>query len=259
MKKFIWLTILTTLIILFAMKFRFLIQLFSPQQESLLTHSDGLEKEYYHSGKVRKTIPYRHNRIEGIVKDYYEDGTVRAKINYRNGIRQGITATFYPNGQPEKIYTYKDGNLSGPAKSFDDDGSLRSETTFFNNVQRGKETGYYKNGTVSYVLELDDKGKMQGLLKEYYPSGSLREETLYVNNEAEGEAHSYYEDGTLREIINYHKNLYHGIYREYDRNNFLIREARYENGKLLKEKIFTPENISINIETNNDDTREEND
>jgi antitoxin component YwqK of YwqJK toxin-antitoxin module len=49
---------------------------------------NGLEKQYYQSGKIEYERPYVNNKRNGILKRYYESGKLEMETVYKNDIEQ---------------------------------------------------------------------------------------------------------------------------------------------------------------------------
>ena len=106
---------------------------------------DGLVKEFYDDGKLKREYNYKNNKRDGIGKEYDEEGKLWSEWNYKNGEKDGISREYYNNGK------------------------LRAE----NNLKNGKPEGlcrlYYENGKL--YAEADHKDD-KALVKGYYESGN---------------------------------------------------------------------------------------
>ena len=70
---------------------------------------NGVDKEYYENGKIRKETPYVNGKREGAVKQYYPNGSLKSESMYRNNQSTGMTKTYYETGELEKVYSYQKG------------------------------------------------------------------------------------------------------------------------------------------------------
>jgi antitoxin component YwqK of YwqJK toxin-antitoxin module len=70
---------------------------------------EGLQKEYYESGKLKIEGSYKNHKREGILKIYHENGELGWEENYINNELEELAKEYYKNGEYRYIDTYKDG------------------------------------------------------------------------------------------------------------------------------------------------------
>src|SRR4051812_43371995 len=59
---------------------------------------EGVSKQFYKSGKLRRVATYKNDRYEGKVTDYYENGQIKNEVDYRAGLKNGTEKVYYENG-----------------------------------------------------------------------------------------------------------------------------------------------------------------
>ncbi len=70
---------------------------------------EGMQKQYYPDGALKKEIPCVNGLFHGTLKEYYTSGTVYSEINYANGKAISAKKTYYPNGILRSEGPMKDG------------------------------------------------------------------------------------------------------------------------------------------------------
>ena len=167
--------------------------------------NDGVYKEYYKSGKLRRQIPficgdndddfYAH----GIETLYYED-----KDSEGNDTYTILEENEFRN--MEKV---------GISKKYSIDGGLLSEQ--FNDEIIDLEDGFYgmkykeyhnSNGALA-LIEEKDWGKA------YYENGELKAEWTNINYRKDGQYREYHENGELKMEVNYKNGIRYGIMNKY--------------------------------------------
>ncbi len=138
--------------------------------------------------------------------------------------------THYPNGSTESRIEYRFGKMHGQAVWYYEHGKKRMEAQYVH-------------------------GSLQGVCNRYYRNGSLESRSHYQQDTLEGEMLVYDEDGAwLSERFVYHKgkkngpyacyhdgdqvmvegafkdDQFHGEWRYYDANGFLVGKAFFRNG-----------------------------
>ena len=117
---------------------------------------DGIQKWYYHNGKLWRETPYKNGKEDGIAKYYSENGKLMQETSYKNGKRDGIAKYYSENGKLRSETPYKDGKLDGIEKYYSENGNLIATMTY----QKGKAiSAKCANGRVlsgEYPFSLDE-------------------------------------------------------------------------------------------------------
>ncbi len=64
---------------------------------------------------------------DGVHKEYYENGNLKKEVTYKNGKKDGVSKGYYENGELFAQHILKDGKEEGLSISYFQDGSLRME------------------------------------------------------------------------------------------------------------------------------------
>lgn len=91
-----------------------------------------------------------------------------------------------------------------------DNGKKKSLSYFINNVLNGKSIIYYESGKIKEII--------------YYTDGLIDKEYI-----------KFHENGNINIICNYKYSLKHGVYKEYDKYNKLIKTIVYNDGNIISE------------------------
>jgi hypothetical protein len=125
---------------------------------------DGLEVEYYKSGKVRSNAFWIKGKKEGVFKQFFESGNLAVEVNYHNNRRVGDMKIYRSTGQLHlieiydslgELIDYREYNLDGsrntnpfPLTSFEKDtvrlgDSIRARVRLGNTANFGMMKGYF--------------------------------------------------------------------------------------------------------------------
>ena len=77
-------------------------------------------------------IPFKNGKVEGIQKDYYENGKIKREISHKNGVVDGLAKVYYPTGKLMLEENYKNDQLDGIVKRYDESGKIISEEFYKN-------------------------------------------------------------------------------------------------------------------------------
>jgi antitoxin component YwqK of YwqJK toxin-antitoxin module len=161
-----------------------------------------------------------------------------------------------PNGKTELILG---GLINGEVRELDDSGSLIYLWHYKDNRLDGLSYKFYPSGAVCYELSYE-KDVLQGPAKKYYEDATLAEEVIYADGKVEGIAKVYlkngnyyeyrYKDGQLNgktflydsnrrllETLEYKNNVLDGAVSKYYLSGALKSDAKYVNGKELKDSV----------------------
>ena len=94
---------------------------------------DGLFKEYYENGQLRKEVVYKEGEII-LYTTFHKNGQMETRINCKNGLKDGSCEVFYSNGQLESDIMYEnDIPVDGPYTIFFENGHIKEKGVFSNN------------------------------------------------------------------------------------------------------------------------------
>ena len=112
---------------------------------------DGIVKEYYEDGKLKRELEYKNGALEGISRTYYQSGELMYEYNYKGGKLEGIARKYYRNGKVAYEWNYRDGKRDGITKSSNKSGLLQVEWNFKDDRLDGITRIYYKDGGIQYI------------------------------------------------------------------------------------------------------------
>ncbi len=68
-------------------------------------------------------------KLEGIAKEYYESGLLKREGNFKDGKLHGIMRDYYTSGEINYVDTYKNGQKTN-RKMYDKEGNLEFEQDY---------------------------------------------------------------------------------------------------------------------------------
>lgn len=109
-----------------------------------------LQKEYYESGKLKKSGWYLKSKIPIDTTFYYfENGNYeRIEVRDDSGRLNGITKVFGDNGQVSQEISYINNSVKGFINSYNEKGELMSRLFYLNNRQLGDGYWYGPAGNI---------------------------------------------------------------------------------------------------------------
>ncbi len=189
-----------------------------------LNRKQGLWKEFYPNGVVKKEMRYRDDKLDGYLKIFEPDGNLVKAEKYIDGVLQenvdelvklDVVNTYYESGKKKSSGTYKEGYPEGFTRRFSEEGVIIGSELYKDGYKIGE--GIY-----------DEKGYKQGLWKEYYITGELKAQGEYSNDKKIGEWVYYYSNGKVEQRGKYGKdNKPTGDWKWF-----------YESGNLLRSESF---------------------
>jgi antitoxin component YwqK of YwqJK toxin-antitoxin module len=73
----------------------------------------GVYKEWYESGKLKKSHVFKYGQIHGKAKAYHPNGKLKAIGNYKDGKMDGKWMFYKENGQVLSVHNYVNGQEVG--------------------------------------------------------------------------------------------------------------------------------------------------
>lgn len=157
---------------------------------------------------------------DGLVKEYYGDGAVRRTIDFKNGIAHGKGIDYYPSGEVFEESCFSQGQLHGLNKLYRRDGALWTEAVYRHGRLHGVVASYHDNGNTEARAEYKN-GNLDGSYTKYDKYGNLLEEGNFNQGEKEGNYTSYHETGQVARV------------ERYIRGKLVYCEEFDENGRII--------------------------
>jgi len=76
----------------------------------------GLEKQWYPSGKLKSEVPFEQGKPNGLAIQYWEKGTKKSEGQYQNGVEQGTHTWWFEDGSKDQQVDYEQGIVNGLVK-----------------------------------------------------------------------------------------------------------------------------------------------
>jgi antitoxin component YwqK of YwqJK toxin-antitoxin module len=107
----------------------------------------GLVRVYDNdNGKLYRELPYDvHGKENGVEKQYYESGKIEYERPYVNGKRNGMVKKYYESGKLEMENQYADDKIIGSVKFYYESGKLKSEVKYTDDIE-GETKNYDETG-----------------------------------------------------------------------------------------------------------------
>jgi antitoxin component YwqK of YwqJK toxin-antitoxin module len=153
------------------------------------------------------------NLFNGIEVLHHTNGVIKLQLPFTNGLPHGHRMMWHPNGQNESQGDYVDGQRSGLWETWFANGKPDKKGMFVNGKATGLQTFWHTNGVKS----------IEWFYKDGYPHGEMTR---------------YHENGVKQQHGFYETNRQHGKWIAWDENGGQIREAEFDKGKLISEKIL---------------------
>lgn len=192
----------------------------------------GVWKEFYPNGIVKKESDYTDDLLNGYVKEYSLKGSLVSTTKYVKGVLQtdapelaklDSKSEYGEGGKVKFTGTYKNGVPEGVHRYFNAEGKVESAKV-------------YAEGVLVAEGIMDKEGVQQGLWKEYYPSGKLKSIGEYAKGKRIGEWVYYFPDGKLEQKGKFDsKGRAQGVWRWY---HPCLTPCSGETGKLWREENY---------------------
>ncbi len=82
-----------------------------------------IDKQYFESGQIKQTAPYKEGKLNGTLTMYYENGHVESEWDYVDGILEGTIRLYDEDGHLKSEGSYHNGQLVSK-KNYDPEGKL---------------------------------------------------------------------------------------------------------------------------------------
>jgi antitoxin component YwqK of YwqJK toxin-antitoxin module len=107
---------------------------------------NGIEKQYYESGKIEYERTYVNDKRNGILKEYYESGKLEMQNQWQDDELMGLSKFYYESGKLQEEDPYTNDVLNGTVKEYYESGVLK-DVTAYNNGEKGTAINYDENGS----------------------------------------------------------------------------------------------------------------
>ncbi len=176
---------------------------------------DSIWVFYDQAGDTTEKISYLLGKRNGYSLKYQKDPVhglyVHTSELYAGDRKQGLARVFFPDGKVKQTIPYTDGKKDGLSREYDREGKIITLFEYNNDFLISR----------SRINRTDESGLKQGEWLDFYPDGSIKTER------------------------NYHDDLLHGYYKEYDDRGRLLVTLLYDNGKVTGSEIDNSAEIEI--------------
>ena len=118
---------------------------------------NGLHKEYYSSGQLKKTTYYYNGLRHEFAREYYENGKMKKSMRFEKGIPYGEEFTYYENGMVKERKNYNQkGEISGDTYIYLEDGTLISDIAYRDGKPTGRKRIYHPNGVIKLAVKCNN-------------------------------------------------------------------------------------------------------
>jgi uncharacterized protein (TIGR02145 family) len=121
----------------------------------------GIEKEYYNNGTLKRETNYNEDRKEGVQKEYYDDGTLQAETPFADGYIEGEVMKYHKNGKLASKAKYQKNKQIEFGEVFDPDGSPATDGSY-KDPRDGYAYQWIRIGTQLWTAENMNFGTFEG-------------------------------------------------------------------------------------------------
>ncbi|HZZ76224.1 MAG TPA: tetratricopeptide repeat protein, partial [Puia sp.] len=111
---------------------------------------NGIETNYYSTGKPSRITEYKDGEKNGRYTEYYLNGGKKSDLRMEGGKQEGYVVNYYTNGKIQAEGWMHEGQAIGYWNYYDDSGNITDRDYFLDGVVHGYKTEYYPNGKISY-------------------------------------------------------------------------------------------------------------
>ena len=207
---------------------------------------DGLNIQFYESGKNRSKSNFKQGRRDGLFTEWYESGHRKFVENYKEGHLDGFSTDWYESGQKQGERNYKDGKKDGLWTEWYENGKKKGEVNYKAGKRDGKATRWYENGQIA-----SEENWKQGIQRDaicWKPDGAR----CSVSNlkDGNGVLVSYYPNGRKRDEANFKEGKRNGLWTSWYENGQKKREENCKNGNPMSSVAWKPNGEKVtNIES----------
>ena len=178
--------------------------------------------------------------FSGTVIDHHENGQLSLEQIYANGVVTKETH-WYESGKIKaegsgRKYEEPDGKWT----RWYENGNKEFEEHFKNGKRDGKWNRWYASGQMDTDWSHRDD-KPSGKWTSWHENGQKSSEQLFIGGVREGLYTTWYSNGQKRSEERFLYGKLDGDSTVWDENGQVTKEAIYEDGELIEEKIYSPE------------------
>jgi len=167
----------------------------SEQEVNSDGYPDGFYTEYYEDGAKKLEMTIKDGKRIGILKEYYNSGKLKRTTGERKQIEYpGYTIQMIDREEPQ---------IKGDYKYYNENGILIEEYIYFKENKNLKryfyDTGERKHEWITWWWRNPIKTKVY----HYFKNGKLKKETNYLGSDIVGIFKEYYEKGQIKFIDEY--------------------------------------------------------
>ncbi len=198
----------------------------------------GMSKEYFFNGNMKREAPFSNDLFDGKVLLYYNNGALQDENNYVAGITNGKVRTYFQNGNPNIDLDAKNDKLDGKIIQYDPHGYVIMKADTKDGDKNGQYVSYYANGNIKAKGLVKD-GKGEGKWVYYYDDGKVSKECEYLKGDETGNVKEYYQNGKVSTDETFdNKGKITGTATNYDDDGIKYFEGVYKDDKLVSYKYF---------------------
>lgn len=213
----------------------------------------GLWKELFPDGTVKKEAIYLNDSLDGFVKDFDKKGNLTSIKKYNGGKylpdavetrqvewykeKNADGSLKYEGVYDDGVaigthYTYKPARVCDSVEYYNDSTKLFFKKWMCSNVSIPDSAIEYFNGTVVARGAVDSARNRVGKWVEFHNTGEFRGKGVYVAGSRTGEWEFFYPSGKLEQKGRYDKKgRTQGVWKWYYESGNIMREENYVNGK----------------------------
>lgn len=141
------------------------------------------------SGKyVVNEITYKNGVRNGLMKEFYESGKLRRTLWYVNGIKQDSIKWYYEEGQVYRSSPYKNDTMDGVQKQYYRTGELKARLTFIKGLRTPKLEEFTRehkiiSGYPDLNINIKDEYKSRGVYRIGLALSDKSTEVIYYRGD----------------------------------------------------------------------------
>ena len=170
----------------------------------------GQWTEWYANRKKAFEGEYRQDAPMGVHHEWHMDGALKAEIEHKTQGNKvsAVMKTWHPDGKPYTQYEMLNGKMHGAYTSWYPNGQIRVECSYADGQRHGQYQEWYQNGKAKAKYNYDNSRKT-GISTEWFDNGQKKTEGSFENGKD-------------------------GLWTTWDKDGLILRQQKYEKGKLIK-------------------------
>lgn len=200
-------------------------------------------RKIYRNGQLWQVIPYVNGKIDGNKLFYAENGKLKAETEYQNGNRHGKRKVYFDykgKGKPKTMIQipYFMGLVHGAVRDYyaPPNWGLKTRTQYVNGQLHGTLKFYDRRGELTVSVPYNG-GNLADSAESFYKNGKVYSRFWYYGTKKNGRHVLYSKKGRVLHVNIWEDDQPHGLQKEYNEKEKLIKEERYLHG--VKSGIYT--------------------